>query len=870
MKSWALKNRLLFLSMLPLTLSIVVIGAYFLKANIDTLRQHAHDQGRLIARQLAPAMEYGIVSGNKKSLEKLARNALSNSSVIRVSVYNDEESTLLEKTKNIPERPAYRLFFDYAFELFSGLNTTDTFSYPVTSEVIPLNDFFEASSNKEPQKQVGYVEVEISFSDSAYEQVLVAASAFGIATAVILLVYASTSLISRQINRSISELADTVESIQAGNFSARARIDDEQELGSLASGINVMASQIARSKDDLEREVAIATSELKQKNEALTIAQAEAVSANKAKSVFLANMSHEIRTPLNGIIGFLDMLNRTKVDSQQNQYISTAQVAAKSLIQLINGILDFSRIESGKMPLKQDEIPIDDLLAEIYDLHAPSAFEKGVELLFFPAQSLPSTLMLDANVFKQIIGNLLSNAIKFTQHGDIQLHMNYFAENRAIAISVLDSGVGISQEVINDIFNEFEQGDNTTARVHGGSGLGLAITRSLVELHGGSISAHTRPEGGARFDLTIQASQRKPAPPPRHDLKVLLTSLNDNSTQSFKLVLQRYGYHVLTQPPSNDTSDQIKRHITLVSGDELHYRFHGASDSVALVSSNDPAKLNVCLDWGMRQAFCKTLSRDTLTAIILGKAEQKHRAPSDALSDTQLVASGLHILVVDDNHINLTLMDSLLSELGAEVLMSDNGETAIEAAKTNHIDLVFLDIHMPVIDGFETCRQLRALPKGQDLHIVALSADGVESAKHKAFEAGMDEYLIKPVARSELIGLINKHTKDSQGVPKPIADDSHDGESSDGAGEDLLLTELRSMFTQSLPQWMNDVHQAHLEQDRDALFQAAHKIFGACVYCHYPKIEEAAKALEDTARDQLKEQYDERVAALDAAVAVLL
>lgn len=864
MKNWPLRRRLMFISLVPLLIVTIVLSSYYIKTSINTLRDQIKEQGELLSRQLAPAVEYGVISGNKASLEKIIQHALETESVISVSILDVDKNLLYSAAQPKTDRSLDILLFDYIFELVSGITTTNQFSAPITTERIILDDFFSGEVSGDTEEDVvGHVVVEVSLSYSAYKQLISIFSAFAISMGVLIVVFYVSIKISRNITDSIQEMARTVSRIQEGNLKARSRVSTGAELAELSHGINAMAENISRSEENLTKEVVAATSELLEKNDALAEAERSAVAANNAKSVFLANMSHEIRTPMNGVLGFTEVLLKTPLDVQQKHYAETIRNASENLLLLINDILDFSRIESGKMPLEKMVVEFNSVLSDIFTFHTGAAYGKGIELLFFIDPEIPGKAEFDPKLFKQVMTNLISNAIKFTDRGYVKVHLGYSRAAQKLTVQVKDTGIGLEENRIEGIFNEFEQGDNSTARKYGGSGLGLAITRRIVELFNGEIKAYNY-ESGACFEFFMPLVEK--APPQQHGSgpEIALISRDSEVQESYKSIFSRFGYKAECFGDTDSIQSQsYQAIISLLSPQDLHYRQYGEKNMIAMVSTNDPEDLKTVTTWGFGLAAHKTINPKEINDILHERYYLPNLPSAPKVEEVQEADdssfTGLHVLVVDDNHVNLTLMDTYLNDLNADVLMCDNGERALQVVQTNHIDIVFLDIHMPGMDGFETARSIRKMGFSNTMFpIIGLSADGIGNVRERALASGMDDYILKPVSQRKLIDTINLFVGDKL--------EASDASSIYQDGEEQLRQELTEMLIAELPNMMEELRSAAAKNDLKKQFHIAHKIHGACVYCDMPGVEKASIELESACRDENAEAVPELLKKLEAVV----
>jgi two-component system, sensor histidine kinase and response regulator len=676
---------------------------------------------------------------------------------------------------------------------------------------------------------------------------------------------------------------------------AEGPVLDEEGNVSKIIGVNIDVTNRRKVETDLQR------------------AKDEAEAANRAKSEFLANMSHEIRTPMNGIMGMTELVLDTELDSEQREYLNLAKMSADSLLSLINDILDYSKIEAGKLEIDAIEFNLGDCLGDTMKTLSLRAHQKGLELAFEIEPDVPDALIGDPGRLRQIILNLVGNAIKFTEHGEVVLSvqlMTHVGDELQLRFTVTDTGIGISAANQAAIFEAFKQADGTMTRKYGGTGLGLTISSRLVELMGGRIWVESEVGEGSRFHFTANFKVQKLAPRtvvPRdpttlRDMRVLI--VDDNATNRQILVKMLEGWHMIStvadsgakamvtlteakgigrtfplilldaQMPEMDgfaLAEYIKRHPS--------YR---AATIMMLSSAGQRGDAMRCRELGVAAYLTKPVRQSELMDAILtalgtrAKSEAKPALVTrHSLRESQ---NRLRVLLAEDNAVNQLVALRLLERFGHTVTVAANGKKAVEAWEKGVFDAILMDVQMPEMNGWEATQAIREKERslGQRIPIIAMTAHAMKGDDERCFAAGMDDYLTKPIRTEELMTVLEKvgARKAARDVGLDRAPVNRDIPKEAEAldllaalerlgGDRRLYDELVDVFKSECPAMAAEMRRAIDERDIKTLASSAHTLRGSSSNLGAVAVAEAALELERLARSEELEGAGEQFKLLE-------
>lgn len=887
MTNYSLRARMMILILAPTVLIGLLLSIFFVVHRYNDLQRQLEDAGASIIEPLAVSSEYGMNLQNRESIGQLISVLhRRHSDIVRaISVYDDHNRLFV--TSNFHLDPSQmqlpagapfprRLSVDRHGDIMI-LRT------PIISESYSPDESAIADA-KNTKNMLGYVALELDLKSvrlQQYKEIFI--------SSVMMLFCIGIALIfgwrlMRDVTGPIRNMVNTVDRIRRGQLDSRVEGFMLGELDMLKNGINSMAMSLAAYHEEMQHNIDQATSDLREtleqmeiQNVELDLAKKRAQEAARIKSEFLANMSHELRTPLNGVIGFTRLTLKTELNPTQRDHLNTIERSANNLLAIINDVLDFSKLEAGKLILESIPFPLRNTLDEVVTLLAHSSHDKGLE------NDVPDNVIGDPLRLQQVITNLVGNAIKFTESGNIDI----LVEKRALSntkvqieVQIRDTGIGIPERDQSRLFQAFRQADASISRRHGGTGLGLVITQKLVNEMGGDISFHSQPNRGSTFwfhihlDLNPNVIIDGPSTACLAGKRLAYIEPNATAAQCTLDLLSDTPVEVVYSPTFSALPlahyDIMILSVPVTFREPLtmqHERLAKAASMTDFLLLALPCHAQINAEklkqGGAAACLLKPLTSTRLLPALTEYCQLNHH-PEPLLMDTSKIT--MTVMAVDDNPANLKLIGALLEDKVQHVELCDSGHQAVDRAKQMQFDLILMDIQMPDMDGIRACELIHQLPHQQQTPVIAVTAHAMAGQKEKLLSAGMNDYLAKPIEEEKLHNLLLRYKPGANVAarlmaPEPAEFIFNPNATLDwqlalrqAAGKPDLARDMLQMLIDFLPEVRNKIEEQLVGENPNGLVDLVHKLHGSCGYSGVPRMKNLCQLIEQQLRSGVHEE----------------
>lgn len=845
-----INNKLILLSIIPVATVTAIITWHTIDTRRAEIQEYQIKTAMMLAKNLAKVSDFALYSGRKDILGPLASSAVNIPSIAGIFFLGAEREPLL--TSPLPGNFTARMLKtgDYT-DIGGSLYVVEE---PVYLAGVDVTDYAERDGSADASTLLGWVVVVADNSESETRSKDILITHLLISISVLLGAVLLTYTLSNNVVSPIRDMTAVVRELERGNLDARILPTTGDELAILANGINHLARAVAEGRETLENKVELSThrltmtlEDLKRKNRELEEARREAEAASTAKGDFLAQMSHELRTPITAIQGFVKLLASSGLKPAEARYCTIIQQASIQLLQLIDDILDITRLQSNAIIIDKSLFHLAECIEAPVSLMAPIAHERGLELILDIAPNVPYSLLGDSLRIRQIVYNLVSNAIKFTPAGYVLVKVKVSArEGEAITllIQVTDTGIGIPDRQQTGLFEPFSQADTSISRRFGGSGLGLSIVKRLVDLMGGEVRLDSTTGKGTTFTITLPliVPAGHDRPPAMTHRCVLVYDTHAQSRQALENVLGRYVEVI----ESCDSFADLEISELLIPPEMIIY---SASSGLAIQAMEDDIRRLRAISNCPIVVFIPTtaayknlpgrLLEDYEPVIFLDKppmsAELTRLFSKNPIETDPARGDGIilnaHILAAEDNEFTRILLAAFFEDTGCQLTLVKNGREAMEACKEQHFDLVLMDVHMPEVNGIAALQEIRRDGLNQDTPIIMLTADILQQEENALFDVGASDLVFKPFDEGKLLSAVRKHLKTALAEPG--------GKEDPGSGQ----TKRLELFTNEVARLTDIARTALDNKDAETLRDAIHQLLGIAGVYRMTYLERAVQAL---------------------------
>lgn len=849
---------------------IAVILTYIhVNNSITQAEKILQSKGEIIAKQIAGASEFDLFSGNYDHIQYLLNRSINTNDIVFTAVYDSRGSEIAHvsaKDYSATDSSQY-LYYRYPIQT-QNLEGSDVFSTQITS-------------SPDSYRNLGWVHLYISRQRLQERKLAIYREATLVFCSTILLAIILTFFISRRITQPVFTLIDYLKKIETGHLGEVIKPVEKNEIGDVQKGFNSMSQSLLANRMQLDQKIKTATldlmnaiTDLEYKNREISLARDEAQNANKVKSQFLANISHEIRTPINGIKGFANLLAQTGLNSQQRRYAEIINQSTSDLSSIVNEVLDFSKIESDKVDIINNQFDLYELVESTRDSLFTAAMDKKIDLYLTIYSDTPQFLIGDKLRLKQILINLIGNAIKFTDTGfvEIVVHLEEQINQQVIIkFKIRDSGIGISKDDQKQLFQAFKQIESDSNRRYSGTGLGLVISKNLARLMGGDIMLDSVTNFGSLFTLTLPfkpAERKQRAESETTDSKTcLLIAFDQKTLNEIQSLYNRSGFnseYILIEPEMEAfrIQSQITQNLNYIDFIVLDLRHATLKPDELFSEAMRKEKRIIIMHYDLTLAQLAGKTRYEFVSVI-NTCKNIRRLLSQ---DEQVIepfikpsrkpdVSPHSVLIVDDNPINLALAVELTQMWGHHPFEASNAQQAMQLFRIKNFDLILLDIQMPEIDGVKLMQMMREEKPDLTAPIAAITANILSSEKKRLLGLGFDAYFRKPIEENKLRALLDKAEVDEESTLEEFPAINTELSVDQALTYKLsssnrkLMNQVFSMLISEIPTYCENIRLAIEQNSLPDFEKIMHKLHGVTCYAGLPKLKQWLDQYETTKKE---------------------
>lgn len=860
---------------------MALLFAVFYNIQYDkALKQHISRLGHAFLNQLMPEVTLAILDNDQHALEKLIGASSDNPEIQTIAVYDPQGKIL-----------TYRGGKQAQLDSFAPptLNTGTISSKELSAYSI---NFVAPITGHKTNDTIGWLSMNMDTKFILIKRYQMYIITIFITLVGLLIGLTIHFILSRKIYRPITRLRRSMKQMLNNEFETAIKVSSDGELGIIERGCAHLQKQYLNTIKDLNQHIEIATADLQQslelleeKNIELSLDKKKIEEKSRQKSEFIANMSHEIRTPMNGVIGFTNVLMESKLDPLQLDYVKTIRSSAQDLLSIINDILDYSKIDAGKLHLDCIPLNIRTCIDEVLALISPNAHKKGIDLIPATEIDVPNAVLGDPLRIKQIISSLISNAVKFTDYGYVLIRTRIEKETDkayTLCVSVIDTGIGISSDDQTTLFNAFNQANTTITRRYGGSGLGLVICKKLAEHMGGRIAITSEIHKGSTFSVYITLEKLAAYEVEKHqihrfsNLNVICFDDNPLHLEALCNGLGYWGINCIRVHAFNQLEEAFNTyrncHMAFINVNQ------GCEQQVALVLLKQTIPCLLVSKWfiqdyeamGAQGLLFKPPNiqklHDGVEAVLSQRSLNKTNLHELTNLRLELRKIRPHLLIAEDNLVNRLLLNSLLGE-NAEINTVDDGEKTVTICNEKRFSAILLDLQMPKLNGLDAARLIRQESMlNKNTPIILISANACDLNKLELQKAGIELCLQKPIDEKSLLQHILNiiHKTNTTAINWPLCVQKV-------SGNHALAVEFLTHFIEELHGNREEFLQFFRNNDLDSLERAAHKLHGACCFCGVTQLQLHVATLETLAGhvkhvDELQSEFSQFIESIDAVL----